>query len=502
MTTEDFYKMVAIFIHLGYKKIPKYRLAWNSSSLCYDSYVAQIMSRNKFEALMAFLHVVDKEQEDQLRQDKDKLLKVRPLYDYINTQCQKFCQPGEELSIDERMVRSKAHFSFKQYIRNKPTKWGFKLWCLCNASNGYTVNFSIYRGKTGEIISGNGLSYDVVVRLMDNYLDQGYNLFVDNFYTSPTLASDLFARKTHLTGTLDRSRKNTPPEVDDCFDKLSQKSTTRGEGLYVRDGCIVYSVWKDTKCISVLSTRYPGYSENTVKRNSKDSEGRHEKRDVPIPSPVYHYNKYMGGVDKSDQLIHYYNVLRSSKKYWKTLFFHFIDIAVVNSYIIHQHKVSNPVSHYEFRENLVRLMSGVPAPLPAEEPAMTESHSSVQEHCRSAAMRRNLIVDLCMVSEHYPITMSKRSHCVYCKLTGSVDHYSSRQCAECKVALCTIDRDCFTKWHDPNFTRRRKRWNQSSNEVTQSTNEATRLEITLAKRGRPQGSVKTKGRGRRRKQKW
>ena len=75
---------------------------------------------------------------------------------------------------------------------------------------------------------------------MDNYLDQGYNLFVDNFYTSPTLASDLFARKTHLTGTLDRSRKNTPPEVDDCFDKLSQKSTTGGEGLYVRDGCIVY----------------------------------------------------------------------------------------------------------------------------------------------------------------------------------------------------------------------------------------------------------------------
>ena len=151
----------------------------------------------------------------------------------------------------------------------------------------------------------------------------------------------------------------------------------------------------------------------------------------------------------------------------------------------------------------------MPAPLPAEEPAMTESHSSVQDHSRSAAMRCNLIVDLCMVSEHYPITMSKRSHCVYCKLTGSVDHYSSRQCAECKVALCTIDRDCVTKWHDPNFTRRRKRWNQSSNEVTQSsnevtqsTNEATRLEITLAKRGRPQGSVKTKGRGRRRKQKW
>ena len=241
MSIDDFYKLVAIFIHLGYKKIPKYRLAWNSSSLCYDPFVTKILSRNKFEGLMTFLHVIDQQKESQLRSNNDKLLKVRPLYEHINSRCRKYCQPSREISIDERMVRSKAHFSFKQYIKNKPTKWGFKLWCLCNATNGYTVNFSIYRGKTGEVVSGNGLSYDVVFRLMDEYLDQGYNLFVDNFYTSPTLSFDLFARKTHLTGTLDRTRKHVPSEVLDCYKKLSEKSKKRGEGLYVRDGCAVYS---------------------------------------------------------------------------------------------------------------------------------------------------------------------------------------------------------------------------------------------------------------------
>ena len=94
---------------------------------------------------MAFLHMVDKETEVQLKDDKDKLLKVRLLYDHINICCQKYCQPDMEISIDERMVRSKAHFSFKQYIRNKPTKWGFKLWCLCNAEDGYTVKFYLSR---------------------------------------------------------------------------------------------------------------------------------------------------------------------------------------------------------------------------------------------------------------------------------------------------------------------------------------------------------------------
>lgn len=105
-----------------------------------------------------------------------------------------YYQPGIELSIDERMVRSKARFSFKQYIRNKPCKWGFKFWYLADPKNGYTVNFSIYRGKTGEIVSGNGLGYEVF-GLLNSYLDQGFSLYIDNFYTSPALANDLFSRK-------------------------------------------------------------------------------------------------------------------------------------------------------------------------------------------------------------------------------------------------------------------------------------------------------------------
>ena len=60
-------------------------------------------------------------------------------------------QPNMEVSIDERTVCSKAQFSFKQYIRNKPTKWGFKLWCLCDSHNAYTVSFSVYCGKEREV---------------------------------------------------------------------------------------------------------------------------------------------------------------------------------------------------------------------------------------------------------------------------------------------------------------------------------------------------------------
>ena len=72
----------------------------------------------------------------------------------------------------------------------------------------------------------------------------------------------------------------------------------------------------------VISSRseHPGNSKNTVLRNWKDKDGKRQKAEVPIPETVYQYNQSMGGVDRSDQLIKYYNVLRQTKKYWKTIF--------------------------------------------------------------------------------------------------------------------------------------------------------------------------------------
>ena len=66
--------------------------------------------------------------------------------------------------------------------------------------------------KTGEIISGNGLGYGVVYSLLKHFLDQGFSLYIDNFYTSPALANDLFSHKTNTIGTLSINRNGIPEE--------------------------------------------------------------------------------------------------------------------------------------------------------------------------------------------------------------------------------------------------------------------------------------------------
>ena len=62
----------------------------------------------------------------------------------------------------------------------------------------------------------------------------------------------------------------------------------------------------------------------------------------------------MGGVDLSDQMLKYYEVLRQMKNTGKLCFFHFINLAVVNSFILYKIITNENINHQQFREKLVQ----------------------------------------------------------------------------------------------------------------------------------------------------
>ena len=53
------------------------------------------------------------------------------------------------------------------------------------------------------------------MRLMTPYLNQGYHLFVDNFYTSLTLFKTLFTQGVPATGTIMQTRRDFPAVPND-----------------------------------------------------------------------------------------------------------------------------------------------------------------------------------------------------------------------------------------------------------------------------------------------
>ena len=133
-----------------------------------------------------------------------------------------------------------------------------------------------------------------------------------------------------------------------------------------------------------MSNAYPGHQDGTVKRRGKDNAGTPVTLDVPLPAVVKSYNTFMGGVEKSDQLIRYHRVIRQTKRYWKTLFYHLIEIAVTNSFVLQKlllmKRGEKTTTESHFRDQLIQQiiqkygveMPKVPAALIAGLPTLPD----------------------------------------------------------------------------------------------------------------------------------
>jgi hypothetical protein len=180
----------------------------------------------------------------------------------------------------------------------------------------------------------------------------------DREYTCVALSVRLFAMGFCSIGTAQPSRLGFPKSIKYKLKKLTKKlMDKRGECNLRR--CVKFPdlyacSWLDNKPVYFLacgaSTR-----KTALKRKEKDGSSV----DVSCPEFVADYNKYMNGVDAHDQLrLQRYSVQRSlrAKKYYMTLFFGLIDMALVNMYIVHCQYCKSvgekPLSHAKFRAQL------------------------------------------------------------------------------------------------------------------------------------------------------
>ena len=284
------------------------------------------------------LHVVDPRTED----PGNKLRKVESFIQDFKNLCQSLYVPQKYVAIDERMVKSRHRSGFRQFIKDKPTKWGIKLWVLADSANGDTIDFNSYIGKAaGQNIGEHGLGYDVVMRLMAPYFGLGYHLFVDNFYSSVTLFKHLYNRGVLATGTILEKSRSFPPTLKNS--KEWAKGREWGSMRWVRDSPCLVLQWVDNKVVSMI-TSVGNANDHTRVNRKVSTDGQWANRSVRQPTIFRTYNMKMNAVDRSDQILTAFSTQRKCMRWWKTLFFHLIDIAVVNSFILFQaHRAAHPV---------------------------------------------------------------------------------------------------------------------------------------------------------------
>ena len=203
----------------------------------------------------------------------------------------------------------------------------------------------------------------------------------------------------------------------------------RGQSKTVtHDSNLTVSVWQDNCPVVVIASNSDPAVSTSVTRKNKDGTSQ----TVSCPSAVALYNKYMGGVDRNDQLRGYYHVRTKGRKYYKYLFWFLFDVACTNTYILAKHYSNLTVCGMKaFTRTLATELIG--------------SYANRKRRGRPA-----LLTFKRFRPNHFPRKGGSNQgyRCHYCSLK-KVRRNTVWQCKDCQVFLCHTGKadDCFLLYH-------------------------------------------------------
>ena len=221
---------------------------------------------------------------------------------------------------------------------------------MSEANSGYIVEFHVYTGKNNACISNASNPLDqecskttkIVLGLLEstNLLDKGHHVYMDNYYSSPELFSELYFRQTYACGC--QNRKG-------LLNAVKKAKLEPLQSFFLRNGPLLCLKWsgekkKSTKKpVTILSMIHEASELLTRK---KDAHGNR----ILKPVAIHQYTQNMAGVDISDQYMSFHVALCKSMKWSQKLIFHFLNMVILNAYLLNkklrESKVSHKISHY------------------------------------------------------------------------------------------------------------------------------------------------------------
>lgn len=448
ITEEELKVFIGVLLLSGYNRKPGKKFLWDSEKDMGNEMVIQSMRRDRFIEIMKFMHCADNNEINQ----NDKMWKLRPLVDKLKANFLKYFIPTEHINFDESMVKYFGKHSCKQFIRGKPIRFGYKVWCL-NADNGYLIQFDIYQGSgttTNEIYELKfGKAATPLVTMLDdlpeNVKNLPYQIYIDNLFTGLPLLTYLKQRGYGATGTM---RVNRVPSDCPMTDKKKFKKFERGhiESTIAKDSGVMLVRWNDNAVVTMASTSYGVNPLASVKRYSKS-----EKKLVNVNQPcaIKSYNAHMGGTDRMDEDISRHRIGIHGKKWYWPLLTWLIDAAVNNAWVLYKSS-GRPTTNLNFRRHIVQTYLkryGTP-PKGAGRKAISK-HSASRKRVSDDIRYDKL--------EHYVMEVpnKKRKRCAGEKCDSVV----RTQCEKCELGMCIR---CFKKFHTNKKLKKKRELNNDN----------------------------------------
>ena len=364
-TGDEIQTFLGLCILMGLIYKPRIWMYWSTDVFYSTPLFSQVMSRERFQFILRFLHFQNNEDPNHNPQDpaRDRLFKIRPMLDMFHQRLKTVYKPPEHIAVDESLVLFKGRVLFKQYIKSKRARFGTKFYELAT-SDGILLDFIIYQGNMEPLLVqpvGEGwlLAERIPLTPIDPYLNKGHTLIIDNMYTTPILAKYLLRKSTKVVGTIRTNRKNFPKDFPAAFRQhlniLAMKYTAAKDKAQGKP-----------KVVHMLSTKHDASMKDTHRRNAAGEL-------VQKPEAILYYNHKMGGVDQIDQQLHSMQVMRKTYKWYQKVFFRLMMMSLLSSQMIYKSRggkhdfmhfihdvISGMITHLKqdprkAHDNLVRL---------------------------------------------------------------------------------------------------------------------------------------------------
>ncbi|XP_047505945.1 piggyBac transposable element-derived protein 3-like [Pieris napi] len=330
----------------------------------------------------------------------------------------------EHYSVDEAMIPYYGRHGCKQHIKGKPIRYGFKAWVGATRL-GYVLWMEPYQGaKTmcNPIYKELGLGASVVLTFCDVLISRGfdlpYHVVFDNFFTGTPLLEEITKKGLRCTGTVRENRTSSCPLITSKL--LKKKERGAVDYRTTHDNTFIIAKWHDNNIFSIASNAVGINPKQSAKRFSQS-----EKRNIVIEEPhiVSIYNKYMGGVDRSDENISHYRIGIRGKKWYMPLLTHMIDLAEHNAWQLY--KINHgKLDHLGFRRRVAIALIESNRKNAKRGPSRPSHH----EHADSRKDQMN----------HLVIPQSKQTRCRQCHKKCLT------RCKKCDVGVCV---KCFETYH-------------------------------------------------------
>lgn len=436
VTMNEMKAFVGMLILMGLHNLHDINSYWSTDPAFHLGVIADVMTCKRFKKITQAFHVNDNATMPKRGETGyDKLYKIRPLLDRLNSSFVNECYATKSQSIDEAMIKFKGRSSLKQYMPLKPVKRGFKVWMRCDSNTGYAYQFNVYTGKDDKQ-AGVGLGSKVVKDLTKCLQNSGTHLAFDNFFSSVDLLEDLYNYDLYATATIRPNRKGLP------LIAKSNAKLDKGEFTFRTKSHVGYVQWKDSKPVHVVSSAFPAKEVVEASRRQKDGT----LKNIPCPKMIVEYTKRMGGVDRFDQRRGFYSTSRRSRRWWLRIFYFLLDSSIVNAHILLCAVKKVELSKLQFSLRLARGLIGVfTSRKRSAPPAFTKRTSKQKSRSGEKELGVPDELRLANVGRHFPKEEQSYRRCRLCS-TKTNNKRSKYTCTSCKVPLCIYP--CFQKFHE------------------------------------------------------